>query len=230
MEAYAHLHAVSPRPELKQRILAQVQDEAKTDAADAPGNDTAVPFPLPDQEAESSPYKWMFAASIVLFLISGMLSYHFYTKWQQAEQRLATAMASEQLLAQDMQQTSLRTQRLEETLAILRDPSYQPVRLQGVEAHPDANMIVYWNAQKQEVYIDELKLPAPPAGKQYQLWALDNGNPIDAGMIPLAGAGAELLRMKPIKAAQAFAVTMEPVGGSVNPTLEQLMVMGKVKS
>jgi anti-sigma-K factor RskA len=230
MESYAKLHAVSPRPGLKNMILAQIQEETAT----APAPDTeqetgAVPFMLPQQE-ESSAYKWMFAASIVLFLLSGLLSYHFYNKWQQAEERLALATSSEQLMAGNVQNASLRMQQLEEALAILRDPAYQPVRLEGVEAHPDAKMTVYWSVEKQDVYIDAIGLPAPPAGMQYQLWALDDGNPVDAGMIPLGKEAATLQKMKPIKSAQAFAVTLEPVGGSANPTLEQLMVMGKVSA
>nr|WP_246597223.1 anti-sigma factor [Pontibacter aydingkolensis] len=231
MESYAALHAVTPRPSLKNRILSQIESETPTEQTftSEKGNNV-VPFSAPHTE-EASPYKWMFAASIVLFLISGMLSYNFYTKWQQAEERLAAVSASEQLMAQNVQNTSLRTQQLQEAISILRDPSYQPVTLEGVAAHPGANMIVYWNSQKQEVYIDEIKLPVAPAGMQYQLWALDDGNPVDAGMIPLeAEKTAGLLKMKPIKSAQAFAVTLEPAGGSVNPTLEQLMVMGKVKA
>lgn len=140
------------------------------------------------------------------------------------------ATASEQLMAQNVQNASFRTQQLEETLAILRDPTYQPVRLEGVEAHPDANMIVYWSSEKQEVYIDGIELPAPPTGMQYQLWALDNGTPVDAGMIPLDAEAAPLQKMKSIASAQAFAVTLEPAGGSAQPTLEQLMVMGEVSA
>ncbi|AKD04066.1 anti-sigma factor [Pontibacter korlensis] len=231
MEYYAQVHAVPPRPELKNRILSRLQpiegSGATTTAFEEDPETVSYTLPL---EEETSPYKWMFAASIVLFLISGMLSYHFYTKWQDAEQRLATAVSSEQLLAQNMQNTSLRTQQLEQVLAILRDPSYQSVKLQGVKAHPGANAIVYWHPQKQEVYIDKVSLPAPPSGMQYQLWALDEGTPVDAGLIPTSGNQVTMLKMKPIKSAQAFAVTLEPEGGSVNPTLEQLTVMGKIEA
>jgi anti-sigma-K factor RskA len=230
MESYAKLHAVAPRPGLKNKILAQIQEETTAPPApDTVQGTGTVPFILPHTE-ETSPYKWMFAASIVLFLLSGMLSFHFYNKWQQAEERLALASASEQLMAGNVQNASLRTQQLEEALAVLRDPSYQPVRLQGVEAHPDAKMTVYWSAEKQDVYIDAIGLPAPPAGMQYQLWALDDGNPVDAGMIPLGNDAVALQKMKSIKSAQAFAVTLEPAGGSANPTLEQLLVMGKVSA
>lgn len=231
MESYADMYAVRPRPALKDRVMQQIEHPAQSEGMAPAETEEAPVRPLyPADASEPSPYKWMFAASIALFLLSGMLSFHFYNKWQQAEERLAGVIASEQLLAQNFQNTSLRLQQQEETLSILRDPAFQPVRLEGVEAHPEASMVVYWNPRQQQVYIDQVALPAPPTGKQYQLWALADGVPIDAGMIELADASAGLQQMKGIASAQAFAVTLEPTGGSKAPTLEDLTVMGKVAS
>ena len=91
-------------------------------------------------------------------------------------------------------------------------------------------MLVYWNPRHQQVYVDEVVLPVPPAGKQYQLWALEDGKPKDAGMIGVSDGKSGLQKMKNISSAQAFAVTLEPAGGSKAPTLEQLTVMGKIES
>jgi len=79
------------------------------------------------------------------------------------------------------------------------------------------------------VYVDVKNLPALPADKQYQLWALDNGKPVDAGILAVAtAAGDSLQHMKDIASAQAFAMTVEPAGGSVNPTLSTMTVMGAI--
>jgi hypothetical protein len=37
-----------------------------------------------------------------------------------------------------------------------------------------------------------------------------------------------LVEMKMVNAAQTFAITLEPKGGSVSPTMDQLYVMGNV--
>ncbi len=229
MEAYARLHSVQPAPALKNRILASMQQHDAINA-NAEEIDSDLVQMYPAEVDEGSPYKWMFAASIALFLLSGLVSFHFYNKWQQAEERLAVAMASEQRFAQNLEVVSLKAQQQEQALAVLRDPAFKTVKLVGVEGHPDANMRVYWNPQRQQVYVDLVNLPQPPAGKQYQLWALDNGKPVDAGMIAYRGTNLSMQQMKAIGSAQAFAVTLEPAGGSKNPTLEQLMVMGKVES
>lgn len=219
MEAYAGLYAQSPRAELKNRVMQQLADK----------EEDVRPL-YADRRQESGSYKWMLAASVALVLLSGILSFYFYSKWQQAEERLAGVVASEQLLAQNLRQTSVRLQKQEETLAIVRDPDFEVVKLEGVEASPEALMLVYWNPIIAAVYIDHVTLPTPPSGKQYQLWALLDGQPIDAGMIELTEEKADLQQMKNISAAQAFAVTLEPAGGSATPTLETITVMGKVSS
>ncbi|MHC2993273.1 hypothetical protein OB13_17425 [Pontibacter sp. HJ8] len=226
LEAYARLHAVAPRADLRNRILSRIGEE-ETQVPVAEREPQVVPL-YPETQREASPYKWMFAASVALFLISGFLSFLFYNKWQQAEERLQLAVASEQRLAQNLSTVSLQSEQQQEALTIIRDADFKSVRLQGVEAHPEANVLVYWNPQRRQVYVDRINLPAPPAGKQYQLWALDKGKPVDAGMIALNGQTDVLQQMKAIGSAQAFAVTLEPAGGSENPTLEQLMVMGEV--
>ena len=231
MESYARLHAVVPRSDLKNRILSQIDSsDANTPAFAHEPEPATLPLYPDVTEKEASPYKWMFAASLALFLISGMLSFSFYQKWQNAEERLAEAEIAEQRLAQNFETVSVQSRHQQEVLNILRNPEFKPVRLKGVEAHPEAGMVVYWNQQREQVYADKGNLPAPPAGKQYQLWALDNGKPIDAGMIALDDQATLLQKMKSIGAAQAFAVTLEPAGGSESPTLEQLLVMGEISS
>ncbi|RZK28201.1 MAG: anti-sigma factor [Hymenobacter sp.] len=70
--------------------------------------------------------------------------------------------------------------------------------------------------------------PLPP-GKQYQLWALDNGKPVDAGVLTAATtAGSGLQQMKDIASAQTFAMTVEPTGGSAGPTLTTMTVVGNI--
>jgi anti-sigma-K factor RskA len=229
MESYASRYAISPRTELKDRIMQQIANPQKSEGTIISGEEIPVyTLPYPKECNEGSAYKWMMAASIVLFLFSGWLSFHFYTKWQEAEQRLAGVIGSEQLMANNYRSTSFQLQQQETLLSILQNPDFKVIALQGVEAHPEAKMKVYWNAMQQQVYVDQGELPTPPAGKQYQLWALKDGKPIDAGMIEVSDGKAGLQQMKNISSAQTFAVTLEPAGGSKKPTLEKLTVLGNV--
>ncbi|HEX8546709.1 MAG TPA: anti-sigma factor, partial [Cytophagaceae bacterium] len=75
--------------------------------------------------------------------------------------------------------------------------------------------------------INVKSLPAAPSDQQYQLWALDNGVPIDAGVFEVTDS-LQLQKLKTINSAQAFAVTLEKRGGSVSPTLSSMVVMGAI--
>jgi anti-sigma-K factor RskA len=73
-----------------------------------------------------------------------------------------------------------------------------------------------------------MAMPSNDADHQYQLWALVNGKPVDLGVFDANGKLEGLQVMKNIGEAQTFAVTLEPKGGSISPTMSQLMVMGNI--
>ena len=62
-----------------------------------------------------------------------------------------------------------------------------------------------------------------PTGKQYQLWAIVDGKPVDAGVINNC---IGLCKMKKIDHAEAFAITLEKEGGSPTPTLNRNVCNG----
>lgn len=86
---------------------------------------------------------------------------------------------------------------------------------------------IYWHRQSKDIYLLVNGLPSPPADKQYQLWAIANGKPLDAGLINNSNNN-KLVKMKSIAVAEAFAITLEKQGGSSAPTMEQLYMLCKV--
>ena len=73
-----------------------------------------------------------------------------------------------------------------------------------------------------------MKMPKNDEEHQYQLWALVDGKPVDLGVFDAEDGVIGLKDMKSIGTLQTFAVTLEPRGGSINPTLEKLMVIGNI--
>ena len=71
-------------------------------------------------------------------------------------------------------------------------------------------------------------LPTPAQGKQYQLWAIQDGKPVDLGMLPSVATNDTLLKMKTIENPQAFAITLEQEGGVPSPTMSEMYVMGGI--
>ena len=122
-----------------------------------------------------------------------------------------------------------RLQDFEQTLNLIRDPAMVVVKMPGVPNSPSPSSLatVYWDSRSRDVYLMINNLPLPAGDKQYQLWALVDGKPVDAGVFDVKDA-LSLVKMKNIPKAQGFAITLEKRGGSPAPTLDAMYVMGKV--
>jgi anti-sigma-K factor RskA len=118
---------------------------------------------------------------------------------------------------------------MDDELSILRDPSFKFLRLQGTAKSPNSALVVAWSPLKKRVVIDMANASMPLNDKehQYQLWALVGGKPVDLGVFDADSVSKGIKEMKAIASADAFAVTLEPRGGSASPTMDQMMVIGK---
>ena len=108
--------------------------------------------------------------------------------------------------------------------------AYKLVSLKGSAKAPSASMLLAFNAEKEELMIDlsSLNMPTNDQKHQYQLWAMVDGKPVDLGVFDSEGGSIGMKKMKSVKNAQSFAVTLELRGGSVNPTMDQMMAFGSI--
>ena len=72
-------------------------------------------------------------------------------------------------------------------------------------------------------------LPQPPKGMQYQLWVMQDGKPVDMGVLPNSIANTPAMQKvnMSVTSGQAFAISLEKEGGSPTPTMQNIYVMGK---
>jgi anti-sigma-K factor RskA len=246
---YAEAHTLAPPAGLRDRVLSRVLAEI----GGAEAAPTAPPVPKPAAPVAAAPTMrvsasnprsaetyaaappatrssgWAIAASVAL-LLSLAANALLYSRWQQTSTELVAAQNSQARFAQTSQVMERRLNSTQEQLHILRSPKeYKMVALAGTPAHPTAQARVMYNAAAHRVYLDVQQLPPLPAGKQYQLWALDKGKPVNAGVLAANTAtGDSIQQMKDIASAQAFAMTVEPVGGSAGPTLTTMTVIGNI--
>ncbi|AHJ98168.1 hypothetical protein Hsw_2573 [Hymenobacter swuensis DY53] len=194
-------------------------------AATAAPQETVVrQLPLP--ETNSGRTRWMIAASVALLLLSALGNYLLYSRLKETEANLQVAQTEQSRYAAT-QKAALNER--DQQLSVLRNEAFRPVELKGTPKAPEALARVYYNSQTKAVYVDVRNLPALPEGKQYQLWALDNGKPVDAGVLATAtAAGDSIQQMKDIASAQAFAMTVEDAGGVASPTLSTMTVIGNL--
>ena len=166
-------------------------------------------------------WKWMAAASLILLAGTG---YWAFTNYQQnRELRSSNSALENRLRASDASLVQLKQQ-----ADMLQKPGMKMAALKGTAHAPQAFATVYWDtASSRDVYLLVNNMPQPPADKQYQLWALLNGNPINLGVFDMRIRQDKLLvKMQHVQQAQAFAITIEPMGGSQKPTMDSMYVMG----
>jgi anti-sigma-K factor RskA len=131
----------------------------------------------------------------------------------------------------DKQKIASQVTVMDRELGMYRDTSYRILRLKGMAKTPQSAMTLAWSPATKKVVVDmhSMKLPVHDKHHQYQLWALVGGKPVDMGVFNANADTTSIKEMKLIAAADAFAVTLEPMGGSVSPTLDQMVVMGSAK-
>ncbi|MER5252789.1 MULTISPECIES: anti-sigma factor [unclassified Streptomyces] len=69
------------------------------------------------------------------------------------------------------------------------------------------------------------KMPRPPSGKVYQLWFNDDGTMRSAGLMDPARGTEAVLLDGPVDQASGIGITVEPTGGSEEPTSDPVALM-----
>ncbi len=218
MEVYAHKNAIEPAADKRTHIL----NSLVTNLAD----DNIFSLKQKDDNVIALPrannfYKYAFAASVALLLGVSITLYNVYNKLEQSNDQLLA-------LSQQNQQFAKTVSLKEQQISVFRDPAFKLLRLKGTEKSPDAGLTIAWNPKSKKVMIDmvDMKLPSTDEAHQYQLWAIVEGKPVDLGVFnkPVIDT-ADMVEMKSVALAQAFAVTREPKGGSKNPTMDEMVVI-----
>ncbi len=170
-------------------------------------------------------WKYAAAASIVLALITSYMAYEYYGRWRASEENLTTLIAQNRQMAEDYNTVNKRLDKIELDMSITDNPAFTRVVMTDPKAS-GSMASVYWNEQTKEVYLSIQNMKQLAQENQYQLWAMIDGNPVDAGVFDVASNG--LIRMQDMTGAATFAITIEPRGGRPTPTLEKLQVIGNV--
>lgn len=203
--AAGELPRVAPPPAVKTRLLRRI----------------AVETPSPGRERWRPRLLWPVLAGASLAAAAAVLVYLGLTIGELRREMRVRGEEAVTLRAEVARQREL--------LALLSAPATHAVALAGLPPSPEARGRMWWNAERRAGFFVVSGLPAPPAGKTYQLWVISGGKPISAGIVPVDSRGEAALRVGPITdaaAAEVFAVTLEPAGGLPAPS-GQMYLAGK---
>lgn len=110
-------------------------------------------------------------------------------------------------------------------------PTTRVIQMAGDEV-PGANAKVVWDTKAQQWVIYIFNLPAPPSDKDYQLWYVTNNAKISAAVFSTNAQGQTVLKLTlppdALAGLAATAVTLEPKGGSPQPTSNKFYLVAKI--
>lgn len=240
IESYVESIAVQPPVELKAKIFSAIQQVEQEQTATE--SSTKVVQLNPVQNTASTdenrteakvvsmkPFmKWAVAASIVPIIGFGVLYLSERNSRVDLTNQLAQVQSNTEAQFKDSisnLQNSLTQNK--EYQALILDESTEEILLAGTDVSPESQARVFWSQSKEEFMLVSDRLPSPVSGKQYQLWAIADGVPVDLGVLDKASKLSSPRKIQ-LENIQAFAITLEKDGGSPTPTMDQMYVVGSI--
>lgn len=161
---------------------------------------------------------WIAAAASIAAVVLG--AQWWSVSSELAEMRAELASTRERLTIAESLRASAERTATENTsrLAVLTAADSITVPLAGQPPSPNATGRVVWSPTRGVIF-SAANLPPLPAGRVYQLWAVTAPAPVGLMLVtPAAGQADQVATVPPAVVPTAFALTIEPEGGSPGPT------------
>ena len=195
---------------LRDRVLARVADQkART-----------LPAAARASAGRPSSAVWVALAASLLLAVglgAGLVS---------ARGKLAAVESELTARNSALAQTTQKLAEREATLNSILDPGVQMVQLTS-SGDPQPGIQLFWNRQRHEAIVHGFRLKPVPAGKAYQLWFIKDGAPVPSITFKPEANGDAQVQGIPVPeggSLSAAAITVEPEGGSAQPTSPIVMV------
>ncbi len=107
--------------------------------------------------------------------------------------------------------------------SFLKDPEITPVALNGVGYHAICRCSLFWDKNKQEIFVQVHHLMNIDESKTYQLWAVIDGKNVSLGTFALNADKSPIKLGKIPGGVTAFLVTMENKGGAMVPNSDIIL-------
>lgn len=213
-------------------VRSKIFDSLEKDFVSQPQDKTISPSPI--QEAQTpvvalNPWKnYTVAASLVALLAIGAAIF-YANKYSTVEGQFSALVQQNTQLAEDLQTNQVKTESLDTQMDQLLSGNFERVFMkgEGLPMQGNARVDVFWDRSSQEVLLSVNTLAALDSENDYQLWAIGADGPVGIGIVN-PNDKLSLQAMENAGDTAAFAITIEPKGGSLQPNLEKLVVLGEV--
>jgi anti-sigma-K factor RskA len=210
-------------PDLKNKIWNNIT-ETETPVIPIAQAKTEIPN---HKELTAAPknIKWLrgaIAASVILLLGSILLNFYYYGQFKSTV-REVKAIESK-LTTEQNKNVAVQT-----NLKMACDPLVRKISLStnGLWSHCKAT--VFWDSRTNKVYLQLDEAHPMPSNQEFQLWAMKDGKPVNAGVVKSTD-NFVLFEMNDITEADAFALTVENKSRTNKnvPDMANLHLSGKI--
>nr|WP_246535292.1 MULTISPECIES: anti-sigma factor [Litoribacter] len=177
------------------------------------------------QDKETSRWKSFAIAAGLAAVLASVFAIYFANRYYATQEEYRVLVLERSVLAEEVEINRARYEQMEEFLA--GDFDRIPLEGDAFEIQQDAQVDIFWDRSEARVLASVRNLGVLDPDQDYQLWAIGEDGPVGIGLINATQIGL-LQQMDAVTAAGAFAITIEPKGGSETPTLEKLVVLGEV--
>jgi anti-sigma-K factor RskA len=215
--------AATPPPGLKARIMAAATGGAAHGTAH-PEAGGAPPPPLRLESRPASRERLYLGLALAASLALVLVGYESLTwRRQRDAARLSLAVQAGQVEQLRTEIAGLEATRAQQAqlLELLQQPDAGLVTLASLQPAPGASGKVLYDKSAGKGYLWVKGLPIDAEGQDYQLWAIQGGAPVSAGVFSVMADGSAVVALgdvTPDTPVAAFAVTLEPAGGLPAPS------------
>ncbi len=197
LETFAKLHAIKSPEGLKEKIVARIRSE---------------------RNGRKKFFRYAIAASVAAVMFASA-SYFFYNQNQNLQEENTVVSNKIKLLEADMKQ---QLEDVRNQFIVLNNPQTKKYNVNGNRKAKELKAVAYINPVKKLSYINVSKLPNLPENQCFQMWAEVNGEMLNLGIIQEAANGQNLMALPYAENAVSY-ITIEPEGGNLNPTVDNIV-------
>lgn len=221
VEEYASKYAIPPPRRLKRRILSEIlADEDEEDTI--PKTEEHFIRKQPPILSVPKMYRSSLAAVFITLLLVSVLLWR-QKQLESSNKALAGELNTSRRQFYSLEQESKLSKKI---FGDIEEGDVHIIHLWGTQIAKDAHVVVYWNKKEQQSYVKLIKMPSVPSGKQFQIWADVAGKMVSLGL--LDNARFTLQNITYLPDAASLNITIEPIGGSKEPSVRLLVANGKL--
>src|ERR1700752_3413492 len=123
--------------------------------------------------------RYVAAASIILLVASSALNVYFYNQFKSSSTAYQALLVEKNTILAKSDAMQTKALDLYNSMQLMSDPSFVKVSMAGIAGKEGNLATIFWDSKSKDVYLLPTKLAEAPSDKQYQLWAIVDGKPVD---------------------------------------------------